>query len=560
MTDEIWPQSQNVMKDCPATFALGQSRRILITVSFLVIAILTMIAYFPSLNDGFCRDDYHWMYQGLRGTDSLANLFDPVIGVLRPVVVLVSGLSYRLFGLSPRWHHLFQIGLHLLNSFILLRLVLAITQSISWALLSALLFALQPAPVFALVWISAKASGPLLTCLFLLMILLYWKSDPMGSNRTSRARTAIAYSLSLLAFALCLGTGELALLFPLVLALLQMFMGQVQNQKTGQPGPLRPKLLRLSPFVMLALLWYGWLQDKGKFFEPVQAAMPYFSQTNSPAESFFSLVSQSFGYLFLPYTQGHLGRFWDSGWSDLLGFVAIPGAIIYGVKRLKQPGMLFSLGIFFTIILLLVPFAHYHYPYTWSYHLYLLCPLTAVLIAFFLRAAFMFLGQVIPGLPAIRTIIGLLLLGLLSGINVGAIQAKHEEWRTSEALDEQEKIAPQLQQILNKFSDKLCPGSRVMLYNFPATKQYLLLHNRYSMVSLMARPKLNVDYIVDISTPTGPGIRLARNDVFFGQELLQQEQIPDATAKPVLILQYQAGQVIVSRFIPENSKQPRDEQ
>src|SRR4051812_11993058 len=87
------------------------------------ILLLTFIAFFPSLSDGFVNwDDFNYVrdnavIKDLSGSN-IAHIFNTstyVMGNYHPLTVLTYCFEYALFKLNPFYYHLDNILLHLVN-------------------------------------------------------------------------------------------------------------------------------------------------------------------------------------------------------------------------------------------------------------------------------------------------------------------------------------------------------------------------------------------------------------------------------------------------------------
>ena len=125
----------------------------------------------------------------------------------RPVFVLWLALHWRLFGADPRPWHLSGMGLHALVSLLVFVLARRLRLGRGAALFAGLLFALHPAHVESVAWISG-ATDPLLACFTLLALL-----GELAARRRPAWRAA-----ALAATALALLAKESAVVLPLLVA------------------------------------------------------------------------------------------------------------------------------------------------------------------------------------------------------------------------------------------------------------------------------------------------------------------------------------------------------
>ena len=129
----------------------------------------------------------------------------------RPVIEIYFHIGRQLFGCNPLPFHVLNIGIHLVNTLLLFLFARALTDRLSFAGLTALLFCVQPGYTEAVAWVSA-VSELLPATWFLLTLWLHLA--------VLRGRGAQFYALSLVTFVTCLLTHERsAVLLPMMIAL-----------------------------------------------------------------------------------------------------------------------------------------------------------------------------------------------------------------------------------------------------------------------------------------------------------------------------------------------------
>ena len=191
-----------------------------VLIPFLVV-LLTVLAFFPSLQNGFVDwdDDANFLdnsfYRGL-SWNNLRWMFTTVyLSNYRPLTWVTFGFDYILWGMNPFGYHLTSLLLHGVNGllvyFLALRL-LSLSESVEFAShevrlrvvagLAALIFSIHPLRVEPVVWLSAR--NHLLSGLFYLWAILCYLRAAGNLTRNSRrwrwfAAAVILYGLSLLA-------------------------------------------------------------------------------------------------------------------------------------------------------------------------------------------------------------------------------------------------------------------------------------------------------------------------------------------------------------------------
>lgn len=172
--------------------------------------------------------------------------FDRPTNYYRPLFLLWLRLNYALFGLNAACWHASSLVLHLLTVWLAYLAALRLLALAGWdesppratAAVAALIFALHPAHVEPVAWLSA-ASELLLTIFFLLAFVAYAESRSSGKP--------LGIAVSLASFALALLAKETAIMFvPLVLG--------CELARREQKGSL---LRRLGRGLASCLLWAG---------------------------------------------------------------------------------------------------------------------------------------------------------------------------------------------------------------------------------------------------------------------------------------------------------------
>ncbi|MCF7844391.1 MAG: tetratricopeptide repeat protein [Kiritimatiellales bacterium] len=228
------------------------SRRVL-----LALAIVTFLTYAPSLgNDFVTYDDDLLVYQNpnvLSFTPhtiaAVFTTYDPELYV--PITLVSYQIERVLFGLNPFIFHLTNILLHigsaLLVFWIALKLVLHRSQQYAFeiALTTSVLFALHPINTEAVAWIAAR-KDILSGFFFFASFALYLKFSESCKRRD--------YIMSIIAFALALGSKVSVVFLPFVLLLTDWFTGKELNLKN---------LKEKSPFFLLSLI-FGLIALLGK--------------------------------------------------------------------------------------------------------------------------------------------------------------------------------------------------------------------------------------------------------------------------------------------------------
>jgi hypothetical protein len=154
----------------------------------LLILAAAVIAYLPSLNNGFIADDWVILHRvDVLEADPLY-LNEVVPENFRLTSYAVFGLLKPLFGYNAAPFYLFNILLHALNCILLSVVVREITGDSTSAWLSGLFLAMFQAPQEAVVWLAAM--NETLSACFMLLTLICWL-------RGRRALAAFAFIAAL---------------------------------------------------------------------------------------------------------------------------------------------------------------------------------------------------------------------------------------------------------------------------------------------------------------------------------------------------------------------------
>lgn len=173
-------------------------------------------------------------------------------GSWHPLTWLSHMLDCELFGLHAGWHHLVNVLLHLLNTWLIFFLLRRITGAFWKSCIIAALFALHPLHVESVAWIAERKD--VLSTLFWLLTL--W-SYILYVKETGKRW----YILSLLFFALGLLSKPMLVTLPFVLLLLDFWplrrfsRAPLDTSKGARPEPAFSRLLlEKIPFLVLAVL------------------------------------------------------------------------------------------------------------------------------------------------------------------------------------------------------------------------------------------------------------------------------------------------------------------
>lgn len=189
----------------------------------------TCVAYLPSLGNGFTNWDDPVYVTGntlvmgplVRNLGSL--LTTPVSLNYHPLTMLSLALDRSVQGAGPRGFHLTNLLFHLLNTALAFRLAYLLSgRRTAVAAVTGLLFGLHPMHVESVAWISARKD--VLYACFFLAGLLAWLRYRRSGRRLDYAFVFLLFLASVLAKAM-------AVVFPLVLILIEYLQGRRLGRK-----------------------------------------------------------------------------------------------------------------------------------------------------------------------------------------------------------------------------------------------------------------------------------------------------------------------------------------
>lgn len=205
----------------------------------LLILLLTVIVYIPSMNGSFVWDGDHVIKDNLllRTTDGLWKIwFAPFSNIEEvhywPLVYTVFWIEYQLWNLNALGYHLVNVFFHSLNTFLLW--IILTRLSISGSFLAAAIFALHPVHVESVAW-SVELKDVLSGMFYLLAFLTYLQFNTR--------KDCCMYVLSLFLFVCALLSKSITITFPILLVLYLWWKNELE----------RKNILPLIPFFIVAI-------------------------------------------------------------------------------------------------------------------------------------------------------------------------------------------------------------------------------------------------------------------------------------------------------------------
>ena len=232
--------------------------------AFGLIAVMVLIAYSNTFTASFHFDDIPSITDNATIKQASAGNIFKIISGARPVVYLSIMLNYQLSGLNVVGWHVFNIGIHIANGFLVYLFILRTLTVASlkaryagqakWmALFGALLFAIHPIQTESVTYIITR-SELLATFFYLGAILLFSSGAQTGKGRY--------YWAAFFSAVLAMGSKEWAVTLPAVILLYDYLI--------LSEGNFRTVLSRWWVYILLVLSWW-----------PVLRTMNLFAQNSS---------------------------------------------------------------------------------------------------------------------------------------------------------------------------------------------------------------------------------------------------------------------------------------
>lgn len=216
---------------------------------FVLIGISAILIYGGALDIFFYYDDFEWLDKVRNLGQKPLSIFVPVVhpptSYLTPVTYIVFWLNFKLFGLNPFGYHLFNLILHIINSYLVVYLIFLLRGNLSLAALAGLFFAINFAITDAVIWPSAYVDT--------VMFFFYMLSLVTFVHFLAKKKNHY-YPLSVFFFLLSLSAKGTALTLPIALFIVEKYCAY---SKTGTK-----RLLKYIPFLLIALSYLFLLQYK----------------------------------------------------------------------------------------------------------------------------------------------------------------------------------------------------------------------------------------------------------------------------------------------------------
>jgi hypothetical protein len=332
----------------------------------VLLSIMVLFAYKNAFNNDFVDwDDYTYVVENdlVRNTQetTIKDVFSRYVSSnYHPLTILSLRMNNNECktcreGISPAPFIKWNIIIHLFNTLLVFLLIYFLSKKkIFVAFLVAALFGVHPMHVESVAWISER-KDVLYSFFFLLGLLAYLKFK----NVTAGTKTKYVWlAISFLLFIMSCLSKAMAVVFPLVLILINFWMYQPKGEKpileSIKEAFSFKNLLPLIPF-FLAALFFGILAvsinkfNTFTFWHKIQYASYGFVMY---IVKFFVPVNQVAIYPYptpLEYNSGSYGLIIKLAPAMLL---VIAGLVIYSLKKTKL--FVFGLGFFFVTVMMVL--------------------------------------------------------------------------------------------------------------------------------------------------------------------------------------------------------------
>lgn len=215
---------------------------------FLVLLVLGVVSYAKAVGHPFVHDDFAAIKYNtqLSAWNDLSSIFFPskqqtiINSYYRPLLEIISKIQYRIFALDPHGYHLFNIIVHIINSFLVYFLAFLLSKRTLFSLGVSVFFLIHPVQsesVAAIAGVSNLSFG-----FFLLTSLILYL---LAAQKDFLKKNIFVYAASLLFFGLSLLSKEQAVMLPAVIILYELCLTDTKS--------VRIRMLRVSGVLTLML-------------------------------------------------------------------------------------------------------------------------------------------------------------------------------------------------------------------------------------------------------------------------------------------------------------------
>jgi uncharacterized membrane protein SirB2 len=150
------------------------ARVLTLAAAMLLVAAAVFLLYRTFLGGYLWDDDFGLIAAGRTFDSSWTLSFANRNHFYRPLIEFYFDLAYALVGYSPRALHAANIGLHVINAWLVLAIALRVLRTSGGACAAALFFAVLPGILDTIAWVSA-VTALLMTCCYLAALVAHFK-------------------------------------------------------------------------------------------------------------------------------------------------------------------------------------------------------------------------------------------------------------------------------------------------------------------------------------------------------------------------------------------------
>lgn len=231
--------NQNIKNDLELKSKIFNLKSIICLLGLLI---AVSVCFAPSLKNDFTNwDDEKYVLQNpnieLSFDHFIESFSTPVVGNIHPITTLSLSFDHFLKGFDAKQFHLTSLIFHVINTLLVFFFIYFLMMG-NWkiALIVAFFFGIHPMHVESVAWISGR-KDVVYTCFFLLGMIAYLQFI--------KQKKRLFYGLTFLFFILSVLAKPAAVVFPLILILLDFFKKRKLETKV---------LLEKIPFFAMAIL------------------------------------------------------------------------------------------------------------------------------------------------------------------------------------------------------------------------------------------------------------------------------------------------------------------
>ncbi|MBN3038158.1 MAG: tetratricopeptide repeat protein [Candidatus Omnitrophica bacterium] len=304
-----------------------------IIISFVLIALLGVVAYGNSLKGEFLWDDNFlikenkyikdWSYWPKAFTENIEAGARKETSFYRPLQVFSYMLDYSFWTLDSRGYHLTNLILHLLAALMVFWFINLLYDDWFVSLLSGVLFVVHPIHSEAVAYISGRSDS--LAAIFLLLTFIFY-------IRYGKLRNTLSYLLMLCAYILALLSRESSIILPVLLLIYHYCF---------------KKKIDLNTFVSLSALAFAYMVLRLTLFRGFLSHLTCSTTLLQRIPGFLKAIAAYFRLLIVPFDlhMEYVNELFSFRDVQVLIGLFLLCAFIYFAIKLRQKDSLVSFSI-----------------------------------------------------------------------------------------------------------------------------------------------------------------------------------------------------------------------